>query len=70
MAKSKRADNLDLQLRRRRLGIHQDKLAAELDVHSTTLSRFETGKRADLPGGRGRAEVTAAIDRLAEVVAS
>ena len=57
-------DNLDLQLLRRRASIEQEQLAQELGVHPGTLSRFETGKRTDLPGGRGREEYLAELDRL------
>ena len=57
-------DNFDLQLLRKRAGVEQEELALALGVHPGTLSRFETGKRTDLPGGRGRGEYAEALDRL------
>lgn len=61
---SGRRDQLDLQLRRRRAGIDQISLAAALGVAQGTLSRFETGRRSDLPGGRGRKEYIETLDKL------
>lgn len=57
-------DNLDLQLLRRRAGVDQIALAAAMGVHQATLSRFETGRLQELPGGRGRSDYMAALAAL------
>lgn len=63
-------DHLDLQLQRQRAGVEQLTLAAELGVHQGTLSRFERGRRHDLPGGRGEKEYLEALHRLVERTAA
>lgn len=62
---SKSVDNLDLQLKRKRLRVAQYELADELGVHASVLSTFENGRRQSLPGDRGREEYLAALYRLA-----
>lgn len=57
-------DNLDLQLLRRRAGVDQIELALYLGVHQGTLSRFETGRIQQLPGGRGRPDYLHALAAL------
>lgn len=59
---SQAKDHLDLQLKRRRAGVEQIALAAELGIHQGTLSRFEVGRLEKLPGGRGRKEYLTALD--------
>lgn len=55
-------DNLDLQVRRKRLGLTQSELAAILGVADyTRLSRFETSDKA-LPNDLTRADVERALD--------
>lgn len=55
-------DNLDLQARRKRLGLTQTDLAALLGVADyTRLSRFETSNRA-LPNNLTRSDVERVLD--------
>ena len=50
-------DNLDLQVRRKRLGLRQRDVARMLGVGGTSaISSFENGDSLSLPHGQGRKE--------------
>lgn len=58
-------DNLDLQMRRKRLGLTQSQLAAILGISGkqphVSISLFETSNRV-IPGGMTRSDVERALD--------
>ncbi len=58
------ADNLDLQTRRRRLGLNQWQVAQFLGIkRAAYISEFETSDRK-LPNSLTRADYEALLDRL------
>lgn len=59
-----RSDNLDLMVKRKRLGLSQDDLAQELGTVQPVISAFER-LNAPLPEGRSREDYIAALDKLA-----
>ena len=60
----KSVDNFDLVHKRRAEGVWAYEIAAELRIHPTAVSHFETGKRPTLQAGMGRSEYLEALDRL------
>ncbi len=58
------ADNLDLAVRRKRLGVTQRELGAVLGAAVSAISDFENGHRPTLPHKAGRREYLAALDEL------
>lgn len=61
----KRKDNLDLQMRRKRLRVLQHEVAERLGLaRDADVSEFELGKRATLPHGKGRADYERVLDQL------
>lgn len=63
-------DNLDLQIARKRAGITQDQMAVLLETSPSSISKFETGRFALLPNGKGREEYVEVLRQQAEAVAS
>jgi len=55
------ADNLDLQVRRKRLGLKQRDIANVLSVAISGVSDFENGHRDDLPHGKTRRDYEAVL---------
>lgn len=64
------ADNLDLRRRRKELNLSLDDAAALLygrdkaTANVPALSRFERGKRTDLPGGKTRKDFERVLDAV------
>ena len=56
-------DALDLQARRKRLGLRQSAVAEMLGVAESSLSEFENGVRQSLPRGLGRKEYEALLTK-------
>jgi len=61
---SNSADNLDLAVRRKRLGVTQRELSSVLGAAVSAISDFENGHRPALPHGVGRREYLAALDEV------
>jgi len=58
------ADNLDLTVRRKRLGVTQRQIGAVLGAAVSAISDFENGHRDTLPHARGRREYLSALDEI------
>ncbi len=58
------ADNLDLAVRRKRLGVTQRQVGAVLGAAVSAISDFENGHRDTLPHARGRREYLSALDEV------
>ena len=58
------ADNLDLAVRRKRLGVTQRELSTVLGAAVSAISDFENGHRPSLPHKVGRREYLAALEEL------
>ena len=61
---TRRIDNLDLAIRRRRAGVEQQQLAVALGVDQAALSRFETNN-GKLGRNLSRVDYIAALEKLA-----
>lgn len=57
-------DNKDLANRRQRVGANQPHVAHYFGFSFPELSKFETGRRDDLPRGHTRAEYEALLEKL------
>lgn len=60
----KSVDNFDLVHKRRAEGVWAYEIAAELHIHPTAVSHFETGRRPTMPAGMGRSEYVEALERI------